>query len=93
MRAEDLHEAVTPKSGAAGIQKGSRLAASIEEGAPLVKKVDADSRATLWALVRTYSTSARADRGAGFRRVFVAHFISQSAEKIQFLLTSGMTGW
>ena len=27
-----------------------------EEGAPLVHRVDADSRATLWALIRTYST-------------------------------------
>ena len=27
-----------------------------EEGAPLVHQIDADSRATLWALIRTYST-------------------------------------
>ena len=37
-----------------------------EEGAPLVGQVDADSRATLWALVRTYSSRLARIAECGF---------------------------
>jgi squalene synthase HpnC/squalene synthase HpnD len=62
------------------------------EGAPLVKKINADSRATLWALVRTYSTLLARIEERDFD-VFSTRVSTSSAEKIQFLLTAGMTGW
>jgi squalene synthase HpnC len=63
-----------------------------QEGAPLVQQVDADSRATLWALVRTYSTLlARIDE-RGFD-VFSGRISLSSAEKLQYLLKAGMSNW
>ncbi len=62
------------------------------EGAPLVKMIHADSRATLWALVRTYSTLLARIEEREFD-VFSSRISTSSAEKIQFLLTAGMTGW
>ncbi len=62
------------------------------EGAPLVKVIHADSRATLWALVRTYSTLLARIEERDFD-VFSSRISTTSAEKIQFLLTAGMTGW
>jgi squalene synthase HpnC len=62
------------------------------EGAPLVKMIHADSRATLWALVRTYSTLLARIEEREFD-VFGSRISTSSAEKIQFLLTAGMTGW
>jgi squalene synthase HpnC len=62
------------------------------EGAPLVKIIHADSRATLWALVRTYSTLLARMEERDFD-VFSSRISTSSAEKIQFLLTAGMTGW
>ncbi len=63
-----------------------------EEGAPLVDKVDADSRATLWALIRTYSSLLARIEERGFD-VFSARVSLPSTEKLQNLLTAGMTGW
>jgi squalene synthase HpnC/squalene synthase HpnD len=63
-----------------------------EEGAPLVAQVDPDSRATLWALIRTYSSLLARIEERGFD-VFSSRVSLSSAEKIQFLLTAGMTGW
>jgi squalene synthase HpnC/squalene synthase HpnD len=62
------------------------------EGAPLVAKVDSDSRATLWALIRTYSSLLARMEERGFD-VFSSRVSLSSAEKLQFLLTAGMTGW
>jgi len=63
-----------------------------EEGAPLVRQVDADSRATLWALTRTYSTLlARIEERD--LDVFSSRVSLSSAEKIQYLLTAGVSGW
>jgi phytoene/squalene synthetase len=62
------------------------------EGVPLIKQINADSRATLWALVRTYSTVLGRIEERGFD-VFSSRVATSSAEKIQFLLTAGMTGW
>jgi squalene synthase HpnC len=63
-----------------------------EEGAPLVAQVDPDSRATLWALIRTYSSLLARIEERGFD-VFSSRVSLSSAEKIQFLLMAGMTGW
>lgn len=62
------------------------------EGAPLVAKIDPDSRATLWALIRTYSSLLARIEERGFD-VFSSRVSLSSAEKLQFLLTAGMTGW
>jgi phytoene synthase len=63
-----------------------------EEGAPLVREVDSDSRATLWALIRTYSSLLARIEERGFD-VFSSRISLSSAEKLQYLLTAGMTGW
>src|SRR5277367_5807718 len=62
------------------------------EGASLVGRVNADSRATLWALVRTYSSLLARIEEREYD-VFSARISTSSAEKIQFLLTAGMTSW
>jgi squalene synthase HpnC len=63
-----------------------------QEGAGLVEQVDADSRATLWALVRTYSTLLARIEERGFD-VFSGRISLSSAEKLQYLLTAGMSNW
>jgi squalene synthase HpnC/squalene synthase HpnD len=63
-----------------------------QEGVPLVDKVDTDSRATLWALIRTYSSLLARIEQRGFD-VFSARVSLPSTEKLQYLLTAGMTGW
>ena len=63
-----------------------------EEGVPLVAEIDPDSRATLWALIRTYSTLLARIEGRGFD-VFSSRISLSSTEKLQYLLTAGMTGW
>jgi phytoene synthase len=63
-----------------------------DEGAPLVHEVDADSRATLRALIRTYSTLLARIEERGFD-VFSSRVSLSSAEKLKYLLTSGMAGW
>ena len=62
------------------------------EGAELVDRVDADSRATLWALIRTYSSLLARIEERDFD-VFSTRISLSSAEKIQYLLTAGMSGW
>jgi squalene synthase HpnC/squalene synthase HpnD len=62
------------------------------EGAPLVYRVDEDSRATLWALIRTYSTLlARIEEKE--MDVFSGRVSLSSAEKAKYLLMAGMKGW
>ena len=63
-----------------------------EEGAPLLNVVDADSRATLWALIRTYSTLLARIEERGFD-VFSSRVSLSSAEKIQYLLRAGIGSW
>jgi len=63
-----------------------------EEGAPLVQMVDSDSRATLQALVRTYSSLLARIEERGFD-VFSSRISLSSAEKVQYLLRAGMSGW
>jgi squalene synthase HpnC/squalene synthase HpnD len=63
-----------------------------EEGAPLIDRVDSDSRATLWALVRTYSTLLARIEERGFD-VFSERVSLSNPQKIQYLLTAGMSPW
>lgn len=63
-----------------------------EEGAPLLSDVDGDSRATLWALIRTYSTLLARIEERGFD-VFSSRVSLSSAEKIQYLLRAGIGSW
>jgi 15-cis-phytoene synthase len=62
-----------------------------EEGAPLVDQVDADSRATLAALIRTYSTLLARIEERDFD-VFSSRVSLSSTEKVQYLLTARI-GW
>ncbi len=67
-----------------------------EEGVALIGQIDADSRATLWALVRTYSTLLARMEERNFD-VFTSRVSLSSAEKVQYLLTAslavGKTSW
>ena len=63
-----------------------------EEGAALVREVDSDSRATLWALIRTYSSLLARMEDRAFD-VFSSRVSLSRAEKVQFLLQAGMSGW
>lgn len=63
-----------------------------EEGAPLIGMVDSDSRATLWALTRTYSSLLAKIEERNFD-VFSSRVSLSSAEKVQYLLVAGMSGW
>ncbi len=72
--------------------EASRAWRLYEEGAPLVHKVDADSRSTLWALIRTYSTLLARIEASGFD-VFSGRISLSSAEKIQYLLRAEIAGW
>jgi squalene synthase HpnC/squalene synthase HpnD len=62
-----------------------------EEGAPLVDQVDSDSRATLAALIRTYSTLLARIEERGFD-VFSSRVSLSGTEKVQYLLTARI-GW
>lgn len=63
-----------------------------EEGAPLVEMVYSDSRATLHAMVRTYSGLLARIEERRFD-VFSSRISLSGAEKIQYLLAAGMSGW
>jgi squalene synthase HpnC/squalene synthase HpnD len=91
VRAEELRGPVTPEIRELLEFEADRAWQMYTEGAPLVKKIKADSRATLWALVRTYSTLLARIEERDFD-VFSSRISTSSAEKIQFLLTAGMTG-
>jgi squalene synthase HpnC len=62
-----------------------------EEGAPLVHEVEADSRATLWALVRTYSALLTRIEEHGYD-VFSSRISLSGAEKVHYLV-AGIAGW
>jgi squalene synthase HpnC/squalene synthase HpnD len=90
--AEELRGPVTPKLQELLEFEAERCWQLYQQGAPLVREINADSRATLWALVRTYSTLLARIEERGFD-VFGSRISTSGAEKIQFLLTAGMTGW
>ncbi len=92
IREQDLRGPLTPAIRDLLAFSADRAWRFYEEGTPLVAQVDPDSRATLWALIRTYSTLLARIEERGFD-VFSSRVSLSSAEKIQFLLTAGMTGW
>lgn len=91
-RSEDLRKPLTPALSGLLAFEAHRAWTFYEEGAPLVHMVDADSRATLWALVRTYSALLARIEELGFD-VFASRVALSSAEKIQHLLRGTMSGW
>jgi squalene synthase HpnC/squalene synthase HpnD len=96
IRAEELRGPVTPQLQELLAFEAERAWQMYQEGAPLVSRVNADSRATLWALVRTYSSLLARIEEREFD-VFSARVSLSSAEKIQYLLTAGLAarraGW
>ena len=91
-RAEDLHGPLTPALRDLLTFEADRAWRLYAEGAPLVHMVNSESRATLWALVRTYSTLLARIEEHGFD-VFSSRVSLSSAEKIQYLVVAGMSGW
>jgi squalene synthase HpnC/squalene synthase HpnD len=91
-RPDDLRGPLTPQLRNLLQFEADRAWRLYEEGAPLVGQVDMDSRATLWALVRTYSSLLARIEECGFD-VFSSRISLSSAEKIQYLLTAGMSNW
>jgi squalene synthase HpnC/squalene synthase HpnD len=92
VKESDLRGPLTPQLRELLAFEADRAWQLYREGAPLVAKVDSDSRATLWALIRTYSSLLARIEERGFD-VFSSRVSLSSAEKLQFLLTAGMTGW
>jgi squalene synthase HpnC/squalene synthase HpnD len=96
IHADELRGPVTPKLQALLAFEAERAWQMYQEGAPLVGRVNADSRATLWALVRTYSSLLARIEEREFD-VFSGRISLSSAEKIQYLLTAGLAarraGW
>jgi squalene synthase HpnC len=91
-RAEDLGGPLTDKLRSLLEFEAARAWRFYEEGAPLVYQIASDSRATLWALIRTYSTLLARIEEREFD-VFSSRISLSSAEKIQYLLTAGVSGW
>ena len=92
LRPPELSGPLTPKLRELLEFEANRAWHFYEEGAPLVGLVDSDSRAALWALIRTYSTLLARIEERGFD-VFSSRVSLSSPEKVQFLLTAGMSGW
>jgi phytoene synthase len=92
LRPGDLRGPLTPQLRDLLAFEADRAWRLYEEGAPLVHRVKSDSRSTLWALVRTYSTLLARIEEDGFD-VFSSRVSLSSAEKIQYLVTAGMSGW
>ncbi|MGA8036469.1 MAG: squalene synthase HpnC [Candidatus Acidiferrales bacterium] len=88
----ELAGPITPKIRELLAFEADRAWQLYSEGAPLVQRVDVDSRATLWALIRTYSTLLARIEERDFD-VFSSRVSLSSAEKIQYLLMAGMKGW
>ena len=91
-RADDLRGPLTPQLRELLAFEADRAWRLYEEGASLIKKVDGDSHATLWALVRTYSSLLARIEERDFD-VFSSRISLSSAEKLQYLVTAGMSGW
>jgi squalene synthase HpnC/squalene synthase HpnD len=91
-RPEDFRGPVTPALRDLLEFEAARAWRLYEEGVGLVKLVDADSTAALWALVRTYSTLLVRIEERGFD-VFSQRVSLSNAGKIQYLLAAGVSGW
>jgi phytoene synthase len=92
VRREELRGPLTPRLRNLLEFEAQRAWRFYEEGAPLVRQVDPDSRATLWTLVRTYSSLLARIEKRGFD-VFANRVAVSNAEKVQYLLTAAMSGW
>jgi squalene synthase HpnC/squalene synthase HpnD len=96
VRAEELGGPVTLKLQQLLEYAADRAWQMYREGAPLITQVHSDSRATLWALVRTYSSLLARIEERDFD-VFGPRVSLSNVEKIQYLLTAGLaargTGW
>ncbi len=96
VRAEDLRGPFSPELQELLEFEAQRAWQMYREGAPLVSQVTPDSRATLWALVRTYSSLLSRLEERSFD-VFGSRVSLSSAEKIQYLLTAAVAarraGW
>jgi squalene synthase HpnC len=91
-RGEDFRGPLTPPLRELLEFEADRAWRFYEEGAALVERVDSDSRATLRALIRTYSSLLARIEERDFD-VFSSRVSLSSAEKVQHLLAAGMTGW
>ncbi len=89
VRPEDLRGPVTHKLQQLLEFEADRAWQMYRDGAPLVVQVNPDSRATLWALVRTYSSLLARIEERDFA-VFGPRVSLSNAEKIQYLLTAGL---
>jgi squalene synthase HpnC/squalene synthase HpnD len=89
-RAQDLSGPLTPQLRELLEFEADRAWRFYEDGAPLIQDVDSDSRATLWALVRTYSSLLNRIEECGFD-VFSSRVSLSTAEKLQYLLKAGMS--
>lgn len=89
--AEDLHGPLTQKLRELLAFEADRAWRCYEEGATLIEKMEPDSRATLWALVRTYSSLLARIEERDFD-VFSSRISLSSAEKIRYLLMAGTSG-
>ncbi|MFZ0581490.1 MAG: squalene synthase HpnC [Candidatus Acidiferrales bacterium] len=89
VHAEELRGPVTEKLKQLLEFEADRAWQMYREGAPLVAQVNPDSRATLWALVRTYSSLLARIEERDFD-VFGPRVSLSNAEKIQYLLTAGL---
>jgi squalene synthase HpnC len=87
---EELRGPVTPKLQELLAFETDRAWRLYEEGAPLVQSIDADSRATLRALVRTYSSLLAQIEESGYD-VFSSRISVSSAHKIRFLLGASLS--
>ncbi len=92
VREGDLRGPMTPQLRSLLEFEADRAWRFYEEGARLVGDVDADSRATLWALVRTYSTLLARIEECGFD-IFSSRVSLSGAEKLQHLLAAGVSHW
>ncbi|MGH9718105.1 MAG: squalene synthase HpnC [Candidatus Acidiferrales bacterium] len=90
LRDENLRGPMTPQLRDLLEFEADRAWRLYQEGAPLIQQVDSDSCATLWALVRTYSTLLARIEERGFD-VFSGRVSLSSAEKLQYLLTAGIS--
>jgi squalene synthase HpnC/squalene synthase HpnD len=89
-QARDLSGPLTPQLRELLEFEADRAWRFYDEGARLIQDVDSDSRATLWALVRTYSSLLNRIEECGFD-VFSSRVSLSTAEKLQYLLKAGMS--
>jgi squalene synthase HpnC/squalene synthase HpnD len=88
-RAESLRGPLTDSLRGLLEFEASRAWRFYQEGLPLLNQVDPDSRATLAALIRTYSTLLARIEERGFD-VFTSRVSLSRAEKLQYLLLAGL---